>query len=387
MTIPFVNVKPKSVKLKVSPRFPAQLIGRTGIAVTKSNGNYLLDLSFGGLPVLGAVPSGGELITYDPVAQTYAMVPSFAVSSGLSEAPSDGTSYGRKNAGWGRVLNLTDGGTVTGNVTFNGTATFGGGAIYSGSATFSGSIAVPTVPTADNSTNAASTAYVKNQFLSPTITGTETINNSANNTALIINGNNAGVPDQGAQIQLSNAQAGSNPSKYLRVNASGVLQILNSAYSTALLSISDAGVWTLGGSATVNAATFNSPTLTGSPVAPTPATADNSTAIATTAFVKSQQYGSGGAPATLTGTSGAWGAGNVTIINASGTFTLTLPTASANNGRILLLKSIAAQIVNSASSNVVPLGSATAGTAIFTAAVHWATLVSDGTNWITMASA
>jgi hypothetical protein len=75
------------------------------------------------------------------------------------------------------------------------------------------------------------------------------------------------------------------------------------------------------------------------------------------------------------------------IINASGTYTLTLPAATTTNtGRLINLKSINAQIVNSASSNVVPLsGTQTAGTAIFTAtAGKWATLRSDGTNWVIM---
>jgi hypothetical protein len=92
------------------------------------------------------------------------------------------------------------------------------------------------------------------------------------------------------------------------------------------------------------------------------------------------------APVTLTGTSGSTSSTSQ-IINASGTFTLTLPAITViNTGQWLYIKSIAAQIVNSASSNVVPLGSATAGTAIFPAtAGKWASLQCDGTNWIVMA--
>jgi hypothetical protein len=89
-------------------------------------------------------------------------------------------------------------------------------------------------------------------------------------------------------------------------------------------------------------------------------------------------------PATLTGTSGTINSTSQ-IINASGTFTYTLPSPASVPGRWLWLKSISAQIVNSASSNVVPIGSATAGTAIFPAtAGKWAALQSDGSNWITM---
>jgi len=50
-----------------------------------------------------------------------------------------------------------------------------------------------------------------------------------------------------------------------------------------------------------NYASLDSPTLTGTPKAPTPATADSSTQIATTAFVKGQSYAALASP-TLTGT-------------------------------------------------------------------------------------
>lgn len=95
-------------------------------------------------------------------------------------------------------------------------------------------------------------------------------------------------------------------------------------------------------------------------------------------------------PSTLTGTSGSAAANDGSIIvNASGTFTLTLPTcAAANKGRWMYVKSIAAQLVNSASSNVAPIGSATPGTAILSASAgKWAALQCDGSStWDTMAA-
>lgn len=64
---------------------------------------------------------------------------------------------------------------------------------------------------------------------------------------------------------------------------------------------------------------------------------------------------------------------------------VTLPAASANVGRQIVIKTLQAQTVVSASSNVVPLTSTTAGTAILAAtAGKWATLVSDGSNWVIM---
>ena len=77
------------------------------------------------------------------------------------------------------------------------------------------------------------------------------------------------------------------------------------------------------------------------------------------------------------------------INNKSGsTCTVTLPTASAWIGRQLIFKNMQAQLLVSASSNVVPLDSTTAGTAILLNVVgYWATMVSNGTNWVIMQAA
>lgn len=78
---------------------------------------------------------------------------------------------------------------------------------------------------------------------------------------------------------------------------------------------------------------------------------------------------------------------NFVVCNGAGTITVTLPTASANAGRVVMIKTIAAQAVNSASSNVLPIDSSTPGTAIVTGtAGKWAILVCDGTNWVEMAA-
>jgi hypothetical protein len=76
------------------------------------------------------------------------------------------------------------------------------------------------------------------------------------------------------------------------------------------------------------------------------------------------------------------------INNKSGsTCTVTLPAASSWGGRAVGFKNLQAQTLVSASSNVAPIGSAAPGTAILPATVGaWATLVSDGTNWVVMAS-
>ena len=76
------------------------------------------------------------------------------------------------------------------------------------------------------------------------------------------------------------------------------------------------------------------------------------------------------------------------INNKTGsTCTVTLPDATLWGGRQITFKNLQAQTLVSASSNVAPIGSATPGTAILPATVGaWATLVSDGTNWVIMSS-
>jgi len=79
------------------------------------------------------------------------------------------------------------------------------------------------------------------------------------------------------------------------------------------------------------------------------------------------------------------GAADQWLINnkAGSTCTVTLPSASSISGRVLSFQNYQAQLIVSASSNVVPMTGAAAGTAILAATIgKWATLVSDGTNWV-----
>ena len=89
-------------------------------------------------PLRGAVPSGGYIVCTEPIPgkpglSNFAKVPPTSVT-GLGDAPSDGKTYGRLNAGWVQVLPIT-GGTLTGtltapNVTVTGAViTLGGNAI------------------------------------------------------------------------------------------------------------------------------------------------------------------------------------------------------------------------------------------------------------------
>ena len=77
------------------------------------------------------------------------------------------------------------------------------------------------------------------------------------------------------------------------------------------------------------------------------------------------------------------------VINdkSGSTCTVTLPAASAWAGRAVTFKNLQLQTLVSASSDVVPLIGGAAGTTILPGLVGaWATLVSDGTNWVVMAA-
>lgn len=94
--------------------------------------------------------------------------------------------------------------------------------------------------------------------------------------------------------------------------------------------------------------------------------------------------GAGGAPVTKTANFSVANGETWLINNKSGSScVVTLPTASANTGRVLYFLNYQNQTLVSASSNVVPLAGGSAGTAILGAVAGAnATLVSDGTNWI-----
>jgi hypothetical protein len=80
---------------------------------------------------------------------------------------------------------------------------------------------------------------------------------------------------------------------------------------------------------------------------------------------------------------------NWVINNKTGsTCTVTLPAASSWTGRAVTFHNYQAQTLVSASSNVVPQGGGAAGTAILLGVVgNWATMLSDGTNWVIMQAA
>lgn len=77
------------------------------------------------------------------------------------------------------------------------------------------------------------------------------------------------------------------------------------------------------------------------------------------------------------------GSSNNSFIFTGPACTVTLPSATANTGRILYIRNTSNN-VTSASTNVIPLGTTTAAAPILTGAAKFAMLQSDGVNWIIM---
>jgi len=95
---------------------------------------------------------------------------------------------------------------------------------------------------------------------------------------------------------------------------------------------------------------------------------------------------SGIAPVTFTGSPATIGRGQYFIFNRGTAQVVNMPDPASYQGRVLNFKNIQAQTVDSAASNIVPIDSATPGTAILPATDGaWSQLLSDGTNWIVMA--
>jgi hypothetical protein len=191
---------PINIKVRVLPRFPANVVGRTGIAVTKTNGVYYFDLNYPGLPISPTAPTGTIPYTlmWDSVSGTYTLIPLSSFT--YVEAPNDGFTYGRQSLAWAKALNLA-GGTLTGNLVLSGDPVTALGAAtkqyvdahvsgiptdapsdstYYGrfngtwanvaplaSPTFTGTPAAPTATAGTNTTQLATTAFVTSAVGTP----------------------------------------------------------------------------------------------------------------------------------------------------------------------------------------------------------------------------
>ena len=92
-----------------------------------------------------------------------------------------------------------------------------------------------------------------------------------------------------------------------------------------------------------------------------------------------------GTPVTVTNTSYSVNfTDNWIICNYSSPITLTLPTAASYSGKEIMIKTTNTGKVISSSTNVIPLLGGSAVNSILNSQGNWATLVSNGSNWVIM---
>ncbi|GAB9186059.1 hypothetical protein [Bradyrhizobium diazoefficiens] len=300
MTVPFLSVRPRAIKLKVLPQFPALLIGRNGIAIDKESGNYFFDLDYTKMPFSPVLPPNNVVAVYDPASGHFTNIPATQLGGGITtDAPLDGFTYGRNNAGWARALDLALGGTVTGNVTFSGTATFGNTITFNGAATFNGTTVVPT-PTAAN--QAANKGYVDAAIgtATPLVNGAAAVGVSAKWAH-----EDHVHPTDGSRAPVNSPALTGTPTAPTAPVDANTTQIATTAYVIGQASAAGDGTPAMDGAAARGVAThwaradhihptdtsrapLASPALTGTPTAPTAAQNTNTTQVATTAFVLGQ---------------------------------------------------------------------------------------------------
>lgn len=288
--------------------FPTAPADKTRIAIKKvDSSTNAVSLALGGSDVFNA--SGGPT-TGSLTLQNQALIAQYVASSAIwyvqsTDVPLSGLDS-RYVAQTTQVIagtGLTGGGALSSNqtlaVTYGtaaGTAAQGNdsritGAAPAASPTFTGTVTVPTPTTSDNSTKAASTAYVQANLASyaplasPTLTGTP-----AAPTAT--------VGDSSTKIA-----------------------------TTAFVATSFAPL--------------ASPALTGTPTVPTASSGTNTTQAASTAFVQTAAQITGGTIAMKSSQTSAYtaAAGDFVPCSASSAaFTVTLPTAPSNGTRVTVMK-------------------------------------------------
>ena len=222
------------IKLKVLPTFPSNVIGGVGLEATRVNGHVTLDYAWQEFGAVSAIPTSptSYILTYDTQNDAYVMVPSHLLGgavAGISDAPNDGTQYGRQSGGWTPVTGGSGGTPAVAPPLMDGTAAVGTSLLYArqdhvhptdtsrapiNSPAFTGVPTTATTPTAgDSSLKLATTAFVQAAVstgsvtfdaLSPTTTQGDIIyRNASTNTRL-------GAGPNGYHLQT--AGAGVNPS-------------------------------------------------------------------------------------------------------------------------------------------------------------------------------
>jgi len=153
----------------------------------------------------------------------------------------------------------------------------------------------PTRATSDNSTAIATTAFVKAQgYISAAEAPVLSVAGKTGNVTLAV-GDVAGAAPLASPVLTGLPSAPTRPASDNSTAIATTAFVKAQGYITAaeapVLSVAGrTGAVMLSVADVAGAAPLASPSFTGAPVAPTPATGDSSTAVATTAFVKSQNY-------------------------------------------------------------------------------------------------
>ena len=207
-----------------------------------------------------------------------------------------------------------------------------------------------------------------------------TFNNKGNGTVTSVTGTAPVVSSGGATPAISMAAATTSVSGYLTSTDWNTFNGKGSGTVTSVSVVSANGLAGTVATATTTPAITLTTSITGilkgNGTAISAAVANTDYVPLSTVLTKTADY-------TITGTD-TWIINNKT----GSSLTLTFPAASSWPGRYITVKNLQTQTVVSASSNIVPIGSAVAGTAILLGVVgNWATMVSDGTNWVIMQAA
>jgi hypothetical protein len=211
---------------------------------------------------------------------------------------------------------------------------------------------------------AASTANQRTILSSFSVNNSETDPFSSSSSSHVLFANSNNTPNNYSQFQFSNA--GGQFAAYLGCKYGNHASAINQVVSDFYIAVMD--------SAVVEMLTIKGDTRRAG---------INSTSPSNTLQIGGTLGRN--APTTVTGNYTVADGVTWLIVNNGASTTITLPAASSWTGRELTIKTIQAQTVISGSSNVVPIDSPTAGTAILPATDGaWALLVSDGTNWVIM---
>lgn len=340
--------------------------GRTG-AVT---------LSTNDLTALGAALVG--------IANTYTGVNDFTGGTAkvATQTTSDSTTNAASTAFVHAAISAIGTGVVSfntrsGAVTLTGADITGAGGALLASPTFTGTPAAPTPLTTDNSTTLATTAFVKNvvgsyaPLASPALTGTPTAPTASAGTnttqlattafvqaavgaagvtsfntrtgAVVLTG--ADITSAGGALLASPTFTGV-PAVPTAVTTDNSTTIASTAFVHAAIAAipvqvtsfntrTGAVTLTAGDVTGVGGALLASPAFTGTPTAPTAASSDNSTTLATTAFVQAVVVAATVAPATTSST-GVVQVGAGLSITVPGVLSANVTTVAGRTGAVTL---------------------------------------------------